>query len=331
MILVADIGGTNARFALAEPNDAGIALHEVRRFRAEDFKTLREAADAYLETVSAKPKTACFAVAAPIEGDDVAFTNSSWSFNTQTMQAGMAFEHFAVFNDFAALAAGVAIVPKDFFVQVRPGAPEDGAPKLVIGPGTGLGQALLVPCGQGDRIIATQGGHVSFAPRTDLEIQVLQFMTREHQHVSVEELLCGRGLINIYRALCHIAGTAPLPIQANEITDTARTEEHSIAADAAAFFCNLLGAVTGDAALSSGTRGGIYLAGGILPKIKDIFLSSDFESNFLSKGRMTSYLKPVPITMIVKEGTALYGAARLLQSKTSNLSVGQLTTPSQPR
>jgi len=312
MMLVADIGGTNARFALAEQDAGAIALHDAQSFRAEDFETVRDAADAYLESVAARPQKACFAVAAPVDSEDIAFTNSPWSFNRSRIQSDMDFDTFEVVNDFAALAAGVGVVPQDFFEQVRSGTPENGAPKLVIGPGTGLGQALLVPCGSSDKVIATQGGHVSFAPRSDLEFEVLQFIAREHPRVSVERLLCGRGLVNIHRALCHIAGTARVSLQANEITDAARTGEYPIAVEAVDFFCNLLGAVVGDAALSSGTRGGVYLAGGILPKIKDIFLKSDFEAHFLNKGRMKSYLNPIPIKLITGEGTALYGAAKSL-------------------
>ncbi|MEO0410801.1 MAG: glucokinase [Pseudomonadota bacterium] len=317
MILVADIGGTNARFAIAECGPNSISLHDPQSFRAEDFETVRDAADAYLESVSAKPNQACFAVAAPIESDDIAFTNSPWSFNRKSIQTDLAFEQFSVVNDFAALAAGIAAIPEDFVEPVRGGTAQKNAPKLVIGPGTGLGQALLVPCGREDRVISTQGGHVSFAPRSDLEIQVMQFIAREHPRVSVERLLCGRGLINIHRALCHIADTPRTSLQANEITQAARTREHPIAAQAVSFFCNLLGAVVGDAALSSGARGGIYLAGGILPKIKDIFHKSDFEAHFLSKGRMQSYLEPIPITLITKEGTALYGAAKSLKEPTA--------------
>lgn len=314
MMLVADIGGTNARFALAQCSGGAVRIQDAQTFRAEDFETVRDAADAYLEAVGQRPSKACFAVAAPIEGDDVAFTNSPWSFNRARIQSDLALEAFHVVNDFEALAAGIAAVPKDFFDLVRPGHPDPNAPKLVIGPGTGLGQALLVPCGDGDKVIATQGGHVSFAPRSQLEIEVMQFIAREHPRVSVERLLCGRGLINIHRALCHIADTPRVSLQANEITDAARTGEYPIAGEAVGFFCNLLGAVAGDAAMCCGARGGVYLAGGILPKIKDIFLASDYEAHFLNKGRMTSYLQPIPITLIEKDGAALYGAAAILQS-----------------
>ncbi|MEM7569501.1 MAG: glucokinase [Pseudomonadota bacterium] len=312
MMLVADIGGTNARFALAETHAGRVALTNQRTLATEDFETPGEAVAAYLQTVGAKPRHACFAVAAPVDGDDIAFTNNPWRFNRADLQSDMGFEAFAVVNDFAALAAGIAVVPDDFFETIRPGTPAPGAPKLVIGPGTGLGQALLVPCGQSDQVIPTQGGHVSFAPRSPLEIEVMQFIAKEHAHVSVERLVCGNGLVNIYRALCHIKGVQPASFGANDITEAVRTGEHTIAAETVLFFCNVFGAVVGDAALASGTRGGIYLAGGILPKIKDIFLSSDFVENVLSKDPMRAYLEPIPISLIVKDGTALYGAARSL-------------------
>lgn len=311
-VLVADIGGTNARFALAELRNGVIAVRDVQRFRAEDFETVRDAADAYLEAVADTPKRACFAAAGHVQKGEVAFTNSHWRINTGEISEQLTLEAFDVVNDFYALAAGVGHLGGDAFVKVKNGVPDPNAPKLVIGPGTGLGQALIMPVEGGERVIATEGGHVSFAPRTDEEYEVMKFIAREHPRVSVERLLSGRGLVNIHRALCAVAGEQRVSLQANEITAAAINGEYPIAVKAVDMFCEVLGRVAGDAVLSTGARGGVILGGGILPKIKDIFLRSNFNDRFLDKGRMKDYVDAAPVSLIVEDGAALYGAAAIL-------------------
>ncbi len=313
-VLVADIGGTNARFALADLEGPSIVVRDAQGFRAEDFETVRDAADAYLEAVGAAPKRACFAVAGPVNGEEVVFTNSHWRFRPQEIKSALSLDDFRVVNDFYALAASVDVLPEDGFALVKPGEANPAAPRLVIGPGTGLGQALIVPTPQGGRVIvSTEGGHVTFAPRDEEEFAVMQFIAREHPRVSVERLLSGRGLVNIHRALCAAADTPRVSLQADEITRAAVDGSYPIAAKAVEMFCGVLGRVVGDAVLSTGARGGVFLGGGILPKIREIFLNSDFVAKFLNKGRMQGYVAAVPVRLIVVDGAALYGAAATLE------------------
>lgn len=313
-VLVADIGGTNARFAVADYADGLVTVHDVQNFRAEDFETVRDAASAYLQSVSLKPKRACFAAAGPVVNGEVSFTNSHWHLSETELLHALELERFVAVNDFYALAAGVPFMGADGFVSVREGSAVLGAPQLVIGPGTGLGQALIVPTDTGPKIITTEGGHVSFAPRTDEEFAVMQFIAREHPRVSVERLLSGRGLVNIHRALCDVANTPRISLQANEITAAAIDKSYPIAVKAVDMFCALLGRVVGDAVLATGALGGVVLGGGILPKIQDVFLASDFTDRFLDKGRMRSYVEPVPVRLIVQDGAALFGAAVALKN-----------------
>ncbi len=316
-LLVADIGGTNARFALADAVAGGaIAIRDAQNFRAEDFETVRDAADAYLGSVGARPRRACFAVAGPVDGDEIVFTNSHWRLRPDEVRTGLRLDDFKVVNDFYALAAGISHLPENAFVTVKAGTPNPQAPTLVIGPGTGLGQALIVPSPAGQIIVPTEGGHVTFAPRTEEEVEVMQFIAKEHPRVSVERLLSGRGLINIHRALCAIAGAPRASLPADEITAAAISGTCPIAAKAVDLFCAILGRVAGDAVLSTGARGGVVLGGGILPKIRDVFLASGFTETFLSKGRMKSYVEPVPVKLIVAEGAALYGAAAAMEGQT---------------
>ncbi len=314
-ILVADIGGTNARFAIAEATKGAISIRDAQSFRAEDFETVRDAADAYLEAVGEKPVHACFAAAGPITDDRVEFTNSHWRLDAAEIKSALALKDIRLVNDFYALAAGVAHLPDDAFVQVKGGIGDANAPTLVIGPGTGLGQALIVPTSTGLVVISTEGGHVTFAPRTDEEFEVMKFIAREHPRVSAERLLSGRGLVNIHRALCVIADTPRVSLQANEITAAAIDGIYPIAAKAVDMFCELLGRVAGDAVLATGARGGVVLGGGILPKIREIFLASKFVERFLDKGRMRDYVDAAPVRLIVSEGAALYGAAATVSSQ----------------
>ncbi len=314
-ILVADIGGTNARFALAEMAGGRITIRDAQTFRAEDFETIRDAADAYLESVAEKPTRGCFAAAGPIINGEVDFTNSHWTLRAADIKGPLKLSAFLIVNDFYALAAGVEHLPEDAFVEVKAGAPLEGAPRLVIGPGTGLGQALIIPTSSGSKIIATEGGHVSFAPHTDEEIELLKFTAREHSYVSVERLLSGHGLVNIHRALCAIEGAQRVSLQANEITAAAIDGTYPIATKAVDMFCAILGCVSGDALLSTGARGGVVLGGGILPKIRDIFLKSAYCERFTDKGRMKDYVDAVPVKLIVKDGAAFYGAAAAMAGR----------------
>lgn len=309
--LVADIGGTNARFALADSETRAVTHAE--NFRAEDFETIRDAAAAYLESVGAKPKNGCFAVAGPVGGEEIEFTNSHWKFRPAEIQDALNLKRFLAVNDFFALASSIHYLPGDYFVSVKEGEGDTNAPTLVMGPGTGLGQALIVPFGDRRRVVSTEGGHVSFAPRTEEEIAVMKFIAREHPRVSVERLLSGRGLVNIHRALCSLSDTQRISLRADEITAAALEGKYPIAVKAVHMFCAVLGRVAGDAVLATGARGGVVLGGGILPKIRDLFLASDFVDRFLDKGRMRDYVEVAPIRMIVQEGAALVGAAAALQ------------------
>lgn len=313
-VLVADIGGTNARFALATFANSGVSVGEMHAFRAEDYESIRDAADAFLEAAQAEPKLACFAVAGPITDAVVEFTNSPWVLDIEKTKRQMKLERLLAINDFEALATSVRQLNPGDFLEVKPGAGDPLAPVLVMGPGTGLGQALIVPAGAGDRIIPTEGGHVAFAPHNEDEIEVLRFVQREHKRVSIERLLSGRGLVNIHRALCSIAGTPRASLQADEITRAALTKEYPIAVKAVEMFCAILGAAAGDAVLSSGARGGVVLGGGIIPKIRDAFLNSAFVERFLDKGRMREYVSAVPINLIIRDGAALVGAAAKLKA-----------------
>jgi glucokinase len=309
--LVADIGGTNARFGLAHHAGSEVIVEKVGKFRAEDFETLDAAARAYLDSVKAEPHRGCFAVAGPVTDEQVEFTNSPWVLHIERFKTALSMRQFRVVNDFEALATGVGSLKEKDFLQIKPGAGDPNAPVIVMGPGTGLGQALIVPCGDRSRIVPTEGGHVAFAPRSDQEIALMRFIMRDHNRVSVERILSGMGIVNIYKAFCEIEGVPCAFRQAGDITAAAIAGNDTPSVSAVGLFCSLLGRVSGDAVLGTGSRGGVVLGGGILPKIRDIFVKSDFVERFLDKGRMRYYVEDVPVRLIITDGAALLGAAAM--------------------
>ncbi|MEQ1930647.1 MAG: glucokinase [Parvularculaceae bacterium] len=308
-VLVADIGGTNARFAVARIDGDAVSLGAIETFRREDYETVEKAAAAFLLAVHAKPSAACFAVAGPITDDIVEFTNSPWVLDLAEMKKRLAFDRIVAVNDFEALAASVRRLGAADFAPVKAGVAERSAPVLVLGPGTGFGQALIVPFGGKDRIVATEGGHVGFSPHDEQEIEVLRFLLRERQRVSIERILSGAGLVSIHGALNAIEGRPGQSPAADEITRAALAGADPLAARTLHMFCAILGSAAGDAVLATGARGGVVLGGGILPRIRDVLIRSAFTARFLDKGRMRGYLEPVPVDLIVRDGAALLGAA----------------------
>lgn len=307
IVLVADIGGTHARFALADPGTGEVDRE--RTLRVREHATIADAARAYLKTAGARPTAACFAVAAPVGRDEIALTNSDWTLDRAKLRAALGLTQLRVINDFVALASGVHRLRSDDFAAVKPGLGEIGAPTIVLGPGTGFGQALIVPCGDRRRVVATEGGHVAFAPQTEDEFAVMRCIASAHGRVSVERFLSGGGLVNIHRALRQIAKITGPDLRAAEVTAAALAGADPIAVRAVEVFCAVLGEVAGDAVLATGANGGVVLGGGILPKIRDLLAKRAFIDRFLDKGRLRAFVEVAPVRLIMREGAALVGAA----------------------
>ncbi len=314
--LVADIGGTNARFAVAEGTaKAGFTLHHMRRFRNEDFEHLRDAAHAYLQSWDGPaPQSGCLAVAAPIAPGKIRLTNSTWRFETGELARELALKTIIAANDFAAQARGAPLCPVQDQTVLNDAKAMADAPISVLGPGTGLGLGLLVPCKGEVRVIATEGGHAGFAPRTDEEIAVGKFIADEYGYVSWERLLSGRGLVNIHRALCAIDGETWPGVRPEEITARALADETSRSHRAVMLFCGALGAYAGDVSVITGARGGTYLAGGILPKIHTLLDKSPFEARRVRRGPMSRYVEAIPVRLIRSDAAALMGAAAIAEA-----------------
>lgn len=314
--LIADIGGTNARFALQR---ASGAPENLKTFATADHPSLEKAVRAYLAAVSLDepPHSAAIAVAAPLTGDRVELTNSAWSFSISELKTALGLEGLHVVNDFVAIALSIMrLEPRDAR-QVGGGAALPATPIAVLGPGTGLGVSGLVPSETGWLPLATEGGHVTLPATTERESEVISAMRQAFDHVSAERALSGPGLRNLYAALSELSGKAPEPLSPDEITRRALGNLDPTCDEALDMFCAMLGTVAGDLALSAGARGGVFIAGGIVPRIVDRFASSGFRERFEDKGRFRPYMQAIPTYVITRPMPALLGLAALLDAAES--------------
>jgi glucokinase len=310
--LIADIGGTHARFAVVEP-DGRIGEMEVLRCREHPGPV--EAAQSFLDRLkpSAAPVTGAFAVASALDGDWVDLTNSAWSFSQDEARRRLGLERLTLVNDFTAVALSVRHLSGDDLVALGGGPSVAGAPIAVLGPGTGLGVSGLVPSPSGQWMaLATEGGHVTMAAANEREASVLDWLRRRFGHVSAERVLSGPGLVNLYQALCALDGHDPVDgVAPPWVLDNAVSGGCAVCGAALELFFAMLGTVSGNLALSLGAKGGLYIAGGILPRVRQAFAASSFRSRFEDKGRFQPYLAAIPVWLIVHPEPAFAGLARL--------------------
>lgn len=314
--LVADIGGTNARFGVEDY--ATGALRLIRRYSVSDYPRFRDILQRFLEDVAEEggwrgwPNAACLALACAVDGDSIRFTNSPWVVDRREVRDALGGGPLILLNDFAAVGYAIAdLKPEDWF-QVGGHLPEPRRPIAVLGPGTGLGVCSLVPVGAGRKVIEGEGGHVDFAPVGEREMAVLACLARRFGRVSVERLLSGAGIVNIYRALAEVNGEPAPQDGPAAITAAAVAGEDRLCADTLAMFCEILGGCAGNLALTLGAKGGVYIAGGIVPRFIDFVVASGFRRRFEAKGRFNDYLADIPVRIVTREHLGLVGAARKL-------------------
>jgi len=311
--LLGDIGGTNARFALLRPDGA---IDHVRSFVVEEYPSLASAVADYLEAdgLGPCPAHAALAVAAPVTGDRVTLTNHPWTFSIAGFGRGMDLRRLEVVNDFVANALALPHLGEGDRVQIGRGTPAPGAPCAVLGPGTGLGMSALIPNGGIGITVQSEGGHVTMAPADARESAVLDRMRRRYDHVSAERVVSGPGLVNLYNVLCELSERPAGPFSAAQVTDPQIGASDPCAHEATAMFCAMLGTVASDLALTLGARGGIHIAGGIVPRLGSRFADSAFRARFEAKGRFSDYLATIPTYVITRPVPALAGLAKLLQA-----------------
>jgi glucokinase len=311
-LLIGDIGGTNARFALAEARAPGFSRSLI--LECEAFETAEDAISEYLEQSGAgKPEVICLAVAGPIVNDSVRFTNNQWSIDCRELGRRFPGAKIRLLNDFEAIAYSIPFLREADLATIglESGGLDDHSDYTigVLGPGTGLGVAGLKGDKDGIHPLACEGGHVGFAPETQLQLQVLGQLRERFERVSNERLLCGPGLENIYLALQQIHGDPGAHVPAPEIFRRALANEDVRASEALQLFYEVLGQVAGNLALVLGAWDGIYIGGGIVKRYPDLLKTGSFRSGFENKGRYRSMMEKVPTFLILHEQPGLLGAS----------------------
>ncbi len=304
MRLVADIGGTNARFALSP---RGGVIEDPRVLRVRDFPGPAAAIRAYLD--GRRVASAVLAVATPVEGDEIAFTNSPWRFSREALRAELGLARLLVINDMVAHAAVLPHLDPSDRRAIQDNGAEPDRPAAVIAPGTGLGIAMLVPCGARPLPLPSEGGHSSFAPADARERALLALIEADRGHVSYERFVSGPGLLLLARGLARLEGASCEARTPPEVTMLARQGRCPHCREAVAMFSVLLGAFAGDIALTLGARGGIHLSGGLLLALDELFDHRAFLRRFIAKGRLSWYLERIPVSQITRTDTGLVGAS----------------------
>lgn len=311
-IIVGDVGGTNCRFSLAQLNAQDtIELSQTIKLPVRDYPSFYEALAFYLKGLDNRPKFAAFALAGPKFNGAIRMTNLNWEASEAKIKSRFGFDHVKIFNDFAAMARGAAIMPDDGFKTVINGKVNYSNPVVVFGPGTGLGVAGILP-GKPLRILPTEGGYCAFAPQDDLEDEILKILRAELGFVATEHILSGPGLLRSYKAICDIRGEDPIATQPDDVIAAAQANPASSARETVRVFCNVLGGFAGNTAYLLGASGGVIIAGGVARHIAPFIAASDFESRFKSRGKASWFAQNIPVRILTANSVGLYGAAAFI-------------------
>lgn len=307
-ILLGDIGATNARFALF----ANGVLGAVTSFEVAKFARFADVIAIFLKDRCRefRVKRALLAIAGPVKGERSVLTNSSWVIDTPELRAIFKLEA-RIFNDFEAVALSLPWLTPTDLAPIGGGNPAAGAPKAVVGPGSGLGVACLIPRSEKPVVISSEGGHATLAATCEREDRIIGQLRQRFGHVSAERVVSGMGLENIYQAIAALDGVDITSRSAAEITKSALRSESQVAREALHVFCAFLGSFAGNVALTFGARGGVYVAGGISPRILDFLVRSQFRNRFEAKGRFQSYLETLPSYVITHPAAAFVGLKSL--------------------
>lgn len=308
-VVLADVGGTNVRFALLTDGVVGAIEHMAVR----DHRHFADALANFMARQTEREAIRCaiFAVAGVVEGERCALTNNLWVVDAAELRTGFGFTRIHIVNDFEAIAWSLPHLTRDDVRAVGGRDPVAGAPMVAIGPGTGLGMAAYVPREAGGFVVHSEGGHSTAPSGSVREDTIIGHLRQRFGHVSAERVLSGHGLENLYRSIASIDSLAVPERSAAEITRAA--VEGSCAASRAALdvFCALLGDVAGNFALSFGAQGGVFIAGGIVPQFRDYLARSQFRPRFEAKGRMSKYVEPIPVFLILRADPTFIGLRSL--------------------
>jgi glucokinase len=318
--LLADIGGTYARFCIEV---AGGVFRHVASLRCAEHADFHAAVSAYRAGLppgeTGRIEHAAVAIANPVEGDQVRMTNYHWQFSIEEMRRRLDLGTLVVVNDFTALALALPRLAPNERRQVGGGTPVEGSVIGLLGAGTGLGMSGLIPAAGGYVALGTEGGHASFAPRDERELAILACAQRRYDHVSFERLLSGPGLELVHRALAERAGVGSAELAAPEITRRALERSDALAVETLDAFCAMLGTAAANLAVTLGALSGIYIGGGIVPRLGEYFDRSPFRARFEDKGRFSDYLKAIPTYVVTAERATFVGASAILAAQLADV------------
>lgn len=307
-ILIGDIGGTNARFSILV--DAYAEPKPFPNVRTADYATIDDAIQSVvLDKTSVQPRSAILAVAGPIDGDEIDLTNCDWIVRPKMMIADLGFEDVLVVNDFEAQALAIAALPEEYREALGSSDEPHLASRVVLGPGTGLGVAGLVYARHMWFPVPGEGGHVDVGPRSERDFEIFPHLRRIEGRVSAEEILSGRGVVNIYQAICTADGLEPAFSDPADITAHGLSGANPQAVETLALFATYLGRVAGDMALIFMARGGVYLAGGISQKIIPALKGPEFRAAFEDKAPHSELMRTIPTFVVTHPQAALAGLA----------------------
>jgi len=312
-ILLGDVGGTNARFAVM----IGGTIGPIEHLRVAEYARLDDALAVYLARQNdvAPIRSALFAVAGVVEGERCPLTNSAWVVDAAEIRAHFGFADVRLINDFEAVAWSVPNFTCQDLRQLGGGKPNSDAPMLAIGPGTGLGVAVFVPNGKNGRVLKSEGGHTTLPSGSIREDAIIATLRQSFGHVSAERILSGPGLENLYCTIAKLDGLTVPERSAREITRVAIAGSCAVCRAALDTFCAVLGEVAGNFALGFGAKGGVFIGGGFVPRMRDFLAASQFRARFDAKGRMSAYVQAIPVYLILHDDPAFVGLKSLAESR----------------
>ncbi len=309
--LVGDVGGTNARLALCEVETGSIS--QAKTFSTLDYDSLEAVIRHYLGEQLHSVKDGCIAIACPITEDWIEMTNHDWAFSTSKMKASLGFDHLEIINDFTAVSMTIPMLTAEHVIQFGGVEPVKDKPIAIYGAGTGLGVSHLVHVDRRWVSLPGEGGHVDFAANSDEEYLILEVLRAELGHVSAERVLSGAGLVNLYRAIVRADNRVPENLKPKDVSERALAHSCTDCRRALSLFCVIMGRFGGNLALNLGTFGGVYIAGGIVPRFLEFFKASGFRAAFEDKGRFRDYVSRIPVYMITHDQPGLLGAGAHLR------------------
>jgi glucokinase len=318
IVLAGDVGGTNARLAIVELNGPSARITRESRYPSRDYPGLTPIVDRFCDEAASRPDRACFGIACPVVGDDCTAPNLPWTINARKLGAEIGISRTTIINDFVAVGYGIDLLGPSDLATLQEGSPTPRGPIALIGAGTGLGQGFLLWEEDHYRVLPSEGGHGDFAPRGKSQAGLLEFLRRQFDRVSWERLLSGPGMVNAYR---YLLASAAAPEQATVRAELEKEDPASVITrhglartDCLSdrtldLFCEILGAQAGNLALTVVATGGVYLAGGIAPRIVERLKDGPFVTAFRDKGRMSELLSRIPVHVIMNPNVGLLGAA----------------------